>query len=103
MRHCQPSTQYGMGNEPVQMRLLRPYTTSRASANEFGNVGPGSSTQVPPPISYVGLPTLQPPGGVSETTADAAYQTATEEEGVPVSYLYCPQIPRVTESVSGVR
>ena len=85
------------------MERLRPYRTFRAPANEFGKAEAGPSTQVPLPIPYVGAPTPQPPGGVSATTADAINQPITEEDRDPVSYLYCPRIPHVTESASGVR
>ncbi|KAF9646525.1 hypothetical protein BDM02DRAFT_3000293 [Thelephora ganbajun] len=59
---------------------------------------------MPPPGPYVGEPTSQPSGGISETTADAATTQPTTEEGqVPVSNFYCPHILRVTEWSFGVR
>ena len=86
-------------------RRFQPYGMSRPRLNEHRNAEAGPSTLVPPPVPYVGLPTLQPSRGViSETTADAeTIQTTTEEDKVPVSNFYCSHIPRVTECLFGVR
>ena len=71
---------------------------SRARSYGNGNAEAGSSTLAPPPVPYVGLPTLQPSGGISETTADAEQPNQiTEEDEVPVSNFYRSQILHVTE------
>ena len=83
---------------------FRPYGMSRARTNEHRNAEAGPSTIVPPSFPYVGLSTLQPSGGISETTADAEFkQTDTEEYEVPVSNFHCFRIPRVPEGSFGVR
>jgi hypothetical protein len=77
---------------------------SRTRTNEHRNAEAGPSTLALPPVPYVGPPTSQPSGGISETTADAeTKETITEEDEAPVSDFYCSHIPRVTESLFGVR
>ena len=83
---------------------FQPYGVSRARQYEHRDAEAGPSTLVLPPIPYVGPPTPQPSGGISETTANAkTKQTITEEEEVPVSSFYCSHIPHVTEWLFGVR
>ena len=83
---------------------FQPYETSRAHVNEHRNAEAGSSTLAPPFVPYVGLPTPQPSGGISEMPADAGINNTTiEEDKVPVSNFYCSRIPHMTESLSGVR
>ena len=83
---------------------FQPYGMSRTRPNEYRNAEAGPSTLTAPLIPYVGLPTSQPSGGISETAADAATtQTNTEEEEAPVSNFYCSRIPHVTEWSFGVR
>ena len=65
---------------------FQPYGMSRTRPNERRNAEAGPSTLVPPPVPHVGLPTPQPSGGISETTADAdKHQTNTEEDKASVS------------------
>jgi len=84
---------------------FQPYGRSRARRSEHMNAEAGPSTLVPPPVLCVGLPTLQPSGGmISETTADAEKsQTITEEDEVSVSNFYCSHILRVIEWSFDVR
>lgn len=72
--------------------------------DEHRNVEAGPPTLMLPPTSYIGLPTLQPPRGISETTADAEQnETSAEEDKVPVSNIYRPCIHRVPELLFDVR
>jgi len=57
--------------------------------NGYRNLEAGPSTLVAPSVQYVGPPTPQPSGGISEMTADAeTTRTTTEEDGTPVSNFY---------------
>jgi len=87
------------------MGRFQPYGRSYARRNEHRNAEAGPSTLLPPPVPFVGYPTLQPSGGmISETTAEAEQvQPITEENKAPVSYFYCSHIPRVIEWSFGVR
>ena len=86
------------------MLRFQPYETSRAHSNEYTNAEAGPSTLTPPLVPYVAPSTTHPSGGSSEATADAEpNQTVTEEDATPVSNLYCPRIPHVTEWLFGVR
>jgi len=91
--------------EPTSMRRFQPYGRSRAQRSEHINAEAGPSTLIPPPVPCVGLPTLQPSGGMtSETTADAEKtQSTTEEDEAPVSNFYRSHILRVIEWSFGVR
>ena len=83
---------------------FQPYGMPRTHPREYGNAEAGPSTSMAPFIPHVGLPTPQPSGGISETTADAEItNTITEEEEAPVSNFYCSRIPHVTEWSFGVR
>ena len=83
---------------------FQPYGMSRTRPNEYRNAEAGPSTLTAPLIPYFDLPTSQPPGGISETTANAEPEhTITEEEEAPVSNFYCSRIPHVTEWSFGVR
>lgn len=92
-----------MMTEPIPMRQFRTYIAPHASANEYRDAEVGPSTWVPRPTPYVGPPTLQPSGGMHETTVDAEHQTSAEENGVPVGHSYSLQIFHVTEGVLGTR
>ena len=62
------------------------------------NAEAGPSTSTLPFIQPVGLPTKQPSGGETETTADAEQiQTRTEEGKAPVSDSYCSHFPRESD------
>jgi len=88
----------------MQMARFQPYGMSRTRPSEYWNAEAGPSTLMAPPAPYIGLPSLQPSGGISETTADAANtQTTTEENKAPVSNFYCSHIPHVIEWLFGVR
>jgi len=70
----------------ISTARFQPYGMSHSRTNEYGYAEAGPSTMVPQSVPYVGLPTLQPSGGISETTADAeSNQTNTEEDKAPVS------------------
>jgi len=82
----------------MSARKHKPYERFRVRQSEHRNAEAGPSTLAPPPIPYVGPPTLQPSGGViSETTANAEVQTTAEEDKAPVSNFYCSHIPRAIE------
>ena len=91
--------------EPISMGRFQPYQRSRARRSEHIDAEAGPSTLIPQPIPLVGLPTLQPSGGmISETTADTEKtKTTTEEDKAPVSSFYCSNILRVIEWSFGVR
>ena len=98
--------QFGTGltrTEPMSAGKYQPYRRFCVQQGEHREAGP--STLAPPPIPYVGLPALQPSGGViSEPVADAeSTQITVEEDRVPVSNFYCSHIPRAIEWSSGVR
>ena len=84
-----------------------PYGVHHAHQNGQWNAEGGPSTPVTPPALYVAPAKSQPPGGISEITADAENEVPTAEEGeTPVSVMYCSQIPHVSErssSTSGGR
>ena len=83
---------------------LQPYGMSGARPYKHRNAEAGPSSLVPPAVPFIDLPTPQPSGGISETTADAeTTQKITEEDKVPVSDFYCSHIPHVTEWSFGVR
>ena len=84
---------------PMPMGRFQPYGTSSAYLNEPGNMEAGSSTLAPLAVPLI----PQPSGGRSETTADAEFQTFTEEHRATVSDFYCSRIPRVTEWSLDVR
>jgi len=89
---------------PIQMGRFQPYGMSRVRPSEHRNAEAGPSTLVVPPAPYLSLPTLEPSGGISETTADAENkQTTTEEDKIPVSNFYCSHILHVIEWLFGVR
>lgn len=70
----------------------------------YGNPEVGPSSQAFPPFPYETRPTAQPPGWISETTANADQeQLITEEDEVPVNDFYCSLILRVTNRLLGVR
>ena len=87
--HHQP----GAGPTRTELRSAgryQPYGRFPVRQSEHRNAEAGPSTLVPPPVPYVGLPTLLPSGGViSETTADAEKAQTTGEDEVPVSNFYC--------------
>jgi hypothetical protein len=88
----------------MSMGRFQPYGMSRARLGKHENARAGPSTLVPRHVPYVGLPVLQPSGGISETTAYAEpTHFITEEDKVAVSHFYCSHIPRVTEWLFGVR
>ena len=92
----------------IRARRFQPYEMTRTHPNEHVNAEAGPSTLVstfvPPPTPYIGPPTPQPSGGISETTADAgSNQTIIEEEKIPVSSFYCSHVPHVIEWSSSVR
>jgi len=88
----------------IRTRRFQPYEISHTLPNEHGNAEAGSSALVPLPLPYVGPPTPQPSGGVSEAPANAETNNTTiEEDKVPVSNFYCSRIPHMAESLSGVR
>jgi len=92
------------GAEVTRTEWYQPSGVTRTRPNWYTNAEAGPSTLVAPPVQYLGLPTTQPPGGISETRANAqSKQTITEEHRVPVSIFYCSYIPRVTEWLFGVR
>ena len=83
--------------EGGKARRFQPYGTHRAHRNEHVNAEAGPSTLVPLAIEPVGLPTVQPSGGESETVADANDKKDLEEDKVPVSSFYCAHIPRESD------
>jgi len=77
---------------------------SHAHPDEYVNTEAGPSTLVLPPVPYVDQLTSQPPGGITEATADAdTIKQSTEEDRATVSSFYWSHIPRVTEWSFGVR
>ena len=69
-------------------RRFQPYHISRVHPNEHRYTEAGPSTLVPPPVQYVAPQMPQPPGGISETPADAENdQPYTEEDQAPVSHF----------------
>ena len=82
---------------PMRTGRLQPYRMARTHPNERGNAEAGPSNLAAPFVPYVGPPTPQPSGGISETTADAEHLAITEEEETTVSNFYCSHIPHVTE------
>jgi hypothetical protein len=87
--------------------VLQDYSATGTRVVGHTNAKAGPSTLRPPPGPFVGSPTPQPSGWLSETSAGAeqSYPT-TEEEEAPVSGFYRPHIPRVVEwsfSVLNVR
>ena len=113
LRNCanpflQQNVQHSHQSGPSRTRWIstgqfQPYGMSRTRQNEYRNAGAGQSTQTLPPVPYVSQSMSQPPGGISETTANAEKnQTPTEEDKVPVSSFYCSRVPHVTEWPFGV-
>ena len=94
---------------PYRTELLpagrfQPYGMTRARLDRRSNAEAGPSNLVLPPTPYINQPSSQPPGGISEATADADTTiTITEEDRAAVSNFYCSHIPRVTEWSFGVR
>ena len=74
------------GTELLSAGRFQPYGMSRARLDEHRNAEAGPSTLVLPPAPYVDQPTSQPPGGISEATANAEKtKQNTEEVRVTVS------------------
>jgi hypothetical protein len=72
----------------MPMGRFQPYGMSRNRLGEGRNARAGPSALVPHLVPYVGLPMLQPSGGISETTAYAEnIQHNTEEDKVAVSHF----------------
>ena len=98
-QNMQPSYQPGVGPTStglISTEQLHSYGgMSSARSAEHRNAEAGPSTL---PIPYSNLVTPHPSGGLSETTAYAEYnQPNTEEDGIPVSNLYCSHILHVSE------
>ena len=77
----------------IPTRWLQIYGPTSSYAVGHVNAEAGPSTLFPP--QDVGLPTQQPPGGISEMTTDVKNQKDTEENKVPVSSFYRSHIPHV--------
>ena len=73
--------------EPGQKRQFQPYPKHRVRRTKNINTEASPSTLTSPQIPSVGLPTVQPSGGKSETTADVG-ESNTEEDEIPVSHFY---------------
>jgi len=85
-------------------RRFTPYGAYHARQNMYQSAEAGPSNRQPHPASYDTSLTAQPPGWISETTANAEQnQTFTEEDGTPVSDFYCSPIPHVTDRLFGIR
>ena len=88
----------------MQTGRFQPYVMARARLYEHRNAEAGPSTLMLPPTPYVDQRRSHPPGGISETTADAVTTNQiTEEDRVTVSHFYCSHVPRVSEWLFGVR
>ena len=103
----QSSYQPGTGSTragSIPMMRFQPYGVSCTHPNEYRDAETGTSTLVPPSASYVGPPTPQPSGGISETTVGAEDNNTTKDEDkAAVSNFYCSRIPHIIELSSGVR
>jgi len=90
--------------ELLSVEKFQPYRMSRARLDKHRNAEAGPSNLGFSPIPYVSQPLSQPPGGISEATADAdTTNISTEEDRATVSNFYCSHIPHVTEWLFGVR
>jgi len=88
----------------MDSRWFTPYGTYGARPIIYGTAEVGQSTQVPPPIPYNTWSTIQPTGGIPETTANAEqHQPNTEEEESAVGDFYCSPIPHVVDCLFDVR
>lgn len=101
--------------EFAQGRRFQPYETPRVQPVEHVGEEDGESTLVLPPIQSasplstvvlpsirsLGLPTMQPSGGIPETPADA--ETDSEEDEAQVSDFHHFHIPRASNGSPGVR
>ena len=65
------------------------YLAHCADSDEPANAEVGPSSFVPQHTPYIAQPPTTPPGGSSETTADAEHAKKFTEEMAPVSGFYC--------------
>jgi len=83
--------------ETTRARRFHPYAVPRTRPNLYENAEAGPSTLAAISVPYIGPPTIQPSGGISERRADAQTTHQTSENSrVPVSNFYCSHVSRVS-------